>query len=240
MHTRTRLIFCLLAALPGLLPLSSDAQMPMGGKSKAGMDPSLTKLFGKHTAFSTKGDLKMLIPGQKDAMTLPMDMALADGKLRTEVDMQAMGMGMDRVVSIYRPDKKMMFVAIPAFKAYAKVAMTKEEVENAEKTPKVESTPLGKATLDGHPCEKSKEVITGADGQKQEAIVWRATDLKEFPIQIEAKTDEGSFTLRYKKVDFAKPDAKEFEPPAGFKAYDDVQSLMMGVMQQMMQSQGTH
>ena len=44
--------------------------------------------------------------------------------------------------------------------------------------------------------------------------------------------------VRFRQVQFAKPDAKQFESPAGFKEYSDVQEMMQGVMMKMLGNGG--
>ena len=61
---------------------------------------------------------------------------------------------------------------------------------NADSAPtngdyKVETTEIGKETLDGHPCVKNKYVVTDNEGVKHESTVWNATDLKNFPVKIQ-------------------------------------------------------
>jgi hypothetical protein len=107
-----------------------------------------------------------------------------------------------------------------------------------EKEPKLEKTLLGKETLDGHPCEKSKVIMTDANGKRSEALVWAATDLKDFPIQIQTTEKGETVILRYAKIQTTKPDAKLFEVPAGYTTYDSMQAFGMGVMQKMMGGAG--
>jgi hypothetical protein len=221
-------------------------QMP--GASSPGLNSALTKLFGPHTAFTAKSDVRVLDNAQKEAMKLSMDFAMLDGKMRAEVDVTQMigkaippgsadtlkQMGMDRVISIIRPDKKEMFVIYPGLQSYAKMALPKEEIEAIAKQPKIEKTALGKETVDGHPCVKSKVTLTTDDGKKHEATVWNATDLKDFPVRIQTQERDQSVEMTYKQIKLARPDAKVFEPPAGFTEYDDIQKLMMGAAAKMM------
>ena len=85
---------------------------------------------------------------------------------------------------------------------------------------------------------KNKVVVTDADGHKDEATLWNATDLKDFPVQIMSTEKGDSVTIRYRDVQLAKTDAKQFATPTGYKEYDDIQSLMQGVMAKMMKDAG--
>lgn len=213
------------------------AQMPGGGP--AGVDATLVKLMGKVAAFSAKAEARVLDKDQNELITTPMTFAKLDDKVRVEVDLaQVRGksviaadaarmkeLGMDRVVSITRPDKKEMYLIYPGLQSYVSVPLSKEEAEAAAK-PQFEATVLGKETIDGHPCVRNKVVVPDQGGQKREVLVWNATDLKEFPIQIQTTENGATVVMRYSDVKLAKPDAKQFDPPAGFKKFDDLQQMM--------------
>jgi len=49
-----------------------------------------------------------------------------------------------------------------------------------------------------------------------EAVVWNATDLKDFPIQIEMKEKDRTVLMHFTNVRFDKPDAKQFDVPAAY------------------------
>ena len=63
---------------------------------------------------------------------------------------------------------------------------------------------------------------------------WKASDLKDFPVQIKTKEKENTSIMRYQQVQFAKPDAKQFEAPVGYTKYSDNQELMQGLMKKML------
>ena len=106
--------------------------------------------------------------------------------------------------------------------------MSDKEVADAGKDYKMEKTSLGKETIDGHPCEKNKVVATNEKGEKHEVTVWNATDLKDFPIQMQMPDEQSgtSILMKFKNVKLGKPDAKLFDAPTGLTKYDDTQSLM--------------
>ena len=81
---------------------------------------------------------------------------------------------------------------------------------------KLEKTPLGKETLDGHTCVKNKVIVRNNQGPVLEAVTWNAADLKDFPIQIEMKEKETRCACASPQVRFAKPDAKQFDLPASY------------------------
>jgi hypothetical protein len=224
---------------------------PGPGSPTAGLDASLNKLFGNNPAFSAKGEIKTTGDDGVD-MTMTMNFTVLDNKVRSDVNMADIKsasippdavasmkqMGIDRVVSIIRPDLKLLYLIYPGMKAYAKMPLPKEATLATNQEPPMDKTLLGKETIDGHPCEKNKVVMTTAPGQKQEFTTWNATDLKGFPIQIQAVTPKGTVLLHYRDIKFEKPDVKQFEPPGGYTAYDDIQQMMMSAMQKMIPPSG--
>jgi hypothetical protein len=238
----------LLPALAALAACTITSFAEMGGPPNTGFNAALTKLFGTTTAFSAQCDVRVLDNSQKEKTSMPMQFALLDNKVRVEIDMtkvkgqgmtaeqaeQIKQMGMERIISIIRPDKKTLNLIYPAMQSCVTMPLPKEDADAIEKEPKMEKTSLGKETLDGHACEKSKVILTDANGKKSEAVVWAATDLKDFPIQIQTTEKSDTVILRYSKIQFAKPDEKLFDVPAGYTTYDNMQAFGMGVMQKMM------
>jgi len=212
------------------------------------MTTALIKLFGDVAAFTAKADIQVLDDSQQELSNMPMDFALLDKRIRVDIDQAQTKsrsmppgaaetlkqMGMARVVSILRPDKKTAYVFYPDQKAMMTMPLPDEDSQSA-KAPKTVKTALGKETIDGHACVKNKVVMTFDQGDPIEAITWNATDLKDFPVQIQTKEKANTSFVRFKQVQFDKPDASLFEPPAGYTEYSDPQALMKGVMKKVME-----
>ncbi|HUR46836.1 MAG TPA: DUF4412 domain-containing protein [Candidatus Saccharimonadales bacterium] len=225
-----------------------SAQMMNPGQT-AGLNAAMLKLFGELNAFSSKATLRMLDKNQKQTMVMPISFALLDGKVRMDMDlnqlksaeMQAEALtmlkqlGMDKMTSVIRPDKKSTLLIAPLLQGYAEMPLSKQEADAANKKYQSTSTKLGKEVIDGHPCEKNKVVVVADDGKKQEAIVWNATDLKDFPIQMQTVQGEGAIVMNFRELQFAKPDAKLFDAPANYTKYASADKMMEGAMMKMMQ-----
>ena len=223
------------------------AQMPGGGGNGA-VSSAMLKLFGKNPAFTAKMTVRILDGSNQETMTMPMTMAVSEGKVRNDVDMgemksamippqaiaQMKQMGMDKMSSIVRMDLKKSFQVYPGMKSYLEVPMTAEDAQSLEKEPKIEKTELGKETIDGHASVKNKVVMTDAAGKAQEFTVWNATDLKDFPVQIQVKDNGQNVMMNYTDIKFAKTDAKQFEAPTGFTKYSSMQEFQQAMMQKMM------
>jgi len=228
----------LLVPLVAFSVFSAPAQPSMGGPKGPQFSGSLTKLFGENTAFSaalemqTKdGDTEIVVPGKlsfdKGKSRFEMDMTqIKGGKIPAGAAEQMKAMGMDHLVAITRPDLKLNYLIYPGLTAY-----TESEAKDAESTDaagkyKVETTEVGKETLDGHACVKNKMVVTDDKGKTHDSLVWNATDLKKFPIKIETSEDGTKITMLFKDIKLAKPDDAIFAPPATFKKYANMMALM--------------
>lgn len=230
-------------ALPQMPTLDFSAGPAGGGADLAFM----ARLFASHPAFSAKSDVRVYDKNQNETISTPMDFFYLDKKMRVEIDMSKMKnkdlpagvleqlkqFGMDQVVSIIRPDRKTMHVLYPKLKACVTLPLPKADAEDAAPAA-LAKEPVGKEALDGRACVKNKVTFTSAKGEKQERTVWYAKDLKDFPVQILGVQNDDTVITRYRQIQFTKPEARLFDPPADFKEYTDMQSFMQGVMSQIL------
>ncbi|MEO8427970.1 MAG: DUF4412 domain-containing protein [Verrucomicrobiota bacterium] len=233
-----------LAVLLGSLVIaraaSAQVQMPMQGQ---GLNAALMKLLGDTKAFSARTEF--LVRSGAETTIIPMGFALLDGKMRMEVDMaQVKGkempaetlamfkqIGMDRMVNIIIPEKKIMWIIYPALKAYAEMPALDEAVAGGDKDSKIELTEISKETVDGRECMKKKFVLTDNKGNKREGLTWNAKDLKGFPVRMEFADGGATVTMAFKNIKLAAPDRKQFDAPAGYRKHSDIQELMKGALQ---------
>jgi Domain of unknown function (DUF4412) len=251
MKNHVKALVAVLAVLSSV-PAYSQPSQPRGGMGGPGGGPDLggamAKLFGDNKAFSATLQIETANPsGAGENMSLTGSEAFDNGKTRFEMDMSSMkgsqmpaghmaqmkSMGMDKVVSITRPDQKSHYLVYPGLQAYVEIPVQNSEFTKPESDFKVEITELGKDTVEGHPCIKNKAVVTDDQGNKHEATLWNATDLNKFPIKIETTEQGHKMTLLFKDVKLSKPDASLFEPPSDYKKYDNFMSMMMQHMQGM-------
>ena len=202
------------------------------------IDGALIKLFGDHPGFSATMEFHNT-PVSGEEMSMTGKFALRDGNSRVEMDMSSMQggrmspqaaarmkqMGMSKMVIISRRDKQVSYMIYPEMQAYMERATPNTGAPAAEY--KSEVTKLGNETVDGHACVKNKVVTTGSDGATHEYTVWNATDLKQFPIKIQMSEHGMGMVMLYKDIKLDRPDAAQFDPPADFKKYGDMMSLMM-------------
>jgi hypothetical protein len=227
------LAFCLAAPV-------ALAQLPGGSGISAGM----IKLFGTANAFTAKVDVQVFEKDKTEKVSTPMDFALLEDKVRVQLDLSEMKskdmpegagsslkqMGMANVISLIRPDKKATYIMYPDQKCMLVVAMDPGEAEAIKKTSTLDKVPLGKETANGHPCVKNKVTITDDKGQKMDAITWNATDLKDFPVQIQTTEKDNTMLMKFKQIQLTRPDSKQFELPKDYTEYTSQQALMFGIM----------
>ena len=113
--------------------------------------------------------------------------------------------------------------------------MSREEVADLDRKFKVDKTRLGRETVDGHSCEKNKVVISAADNTgKQEAMVWYATDLNNFPLRVQMVQEGTTVVMDHRNVKFVRTDAKQFDPPTGYTKHATAEALMQNAMMKML------
>lgn len=245
-------------ALSALMLCSARAQMggsPRGGGGGGGGNPNLTgamlKLFGNNQIFSANLEFQISDSSSPDAMSLPGKIKFDNGKTRFDMNMSDMkggnlppgaaaqfkAMGMDQVCAISRPDAKSAYLIYPGMQAYV-VNPAPENASTNLDDYKMDVTELGKETIDGHACTKNKVTVTEKDGSQHRSTVWNASDLNKFPVKIETSEEDRKMVLLFTQISFAKPDAGQFDAPAGFTKYDSMNSMIQAVLMKRMGSQG--
>lgn len=220
----------------------------MGGPKGPNLSGAMAKLFGETTGFSASIEMSTKLGNNPEPMVMLGKVAFLDGKSRFEMDMtQAKGipmrpeqaaqmkaMGMGEMIMISRPDKKISCLAYPGLQSHVEMPLQEGDGAGADAKFKVNSTEVGKETVEGHSCVKNKVVVTDDQGRKFESTVWNATDLKNFPVKIESIQNSTPVTMIFKDIKFAKPDASVFEAPANSTKYTDMMTMMReGVMKKM-------
>ncbi len=217
----------------------------MFGGPGRGPGAGLAEIFGKDKSFSAIAHTT--VKGSDGNETqMEMSYAVLEGKVRMEMDMTKMqggrmppqavaqmrAMGMDKTVTIVLPEKHTGYLVYPGLKAYCELPMgAGSSATVSDKPPKVDRTEIGKETIDGHPCVKYKVVVTPENGVPMNMLVWQATDLNNYPIQIQVEAENGMVaTTRFQNINQSKPAASLFEPPSDYKRYGSVQELMMSKM----------
>lgn len=204
---------------------------------------AMGKLFGEHKAFTATLDVDVRPGAGPENITMPTTLAFLDGMSRVDLDLskakgsqipagmaeQFKAMGIAEMTMISREDKQVAYVVYPGLQSFAEL---KGDAGSADASKiKVETSELGKETIDGQACVKNKVTVTDAAGKATEATVWQATGLKKFPVRIETAEGKGKVVMKLSNVKFEKPDAKLFDAPTGLARYENVETM---VQEQMM------
>jgi len=239
-----RIVFFTLAlSLAGRACLAQALNLDGGGGAPGSDFAVLGKLFSKVGAFTAQAEVRVLDKDQKETISLVMDFAMLDKKIRLEVDAAKMKnkdlpvgtidalqqMGLDKFVTLSWPDRKSFYVIYPKTSCYLTLPIKAEEQEATEQAA-VKTEGLGRETLEGHACVKNKVTITPTKGEPQTFTTWNATDLKDFPVQTLTRQGADTVITRYTGIKLLPPDAKLFEPPAGFEEFKGLAAFQAGML----------
>jgi hypothetical protein len=91
-------------------------------------------------------------------------------------------------------------------------------------------------TVSGHECQAEEVSIHSSGGSTAQFEVWRANDLKAFPIRILTANPANSPALNFSNVKLEPPSLRLFQPPDGFTKYESPEGMMseMAMRQQYM------
>jgi hypothetical protein len=219
----------------------------MGGPPTPQLSGSLTKLFEQHPAFTAVLTLQTKDPQTGGTLTIPGQIAFDAGKARFEMDLTKMqggritpeagsqmkAMGMDKMIMISRPDKQVAYMVYPGLKGYVESELQNSDAASPDDY-KLDFTELGKETVDGRRTVKNRAVLTDKQGTQHTATVWKATELKNFPVKIEHTEGGQSVILRFSDIKLAKPEPLSFDPPAGFTRHGSMMAMMQEVIMKQM------
>jgi hypothetical protein len=80
--------------------------------------------------------------------------------------------------------------------------------------------------VNGHPCHRSEGDVPLSGNRAMRLILWRADDVKHFPVRIEAVNGPDHMVLNFSEIRLEYPDQELFQPPDGFTPYASSVSLM--------------
>lgn len=192
--------------------------------------------------FSAKANIGIYDSQGALRVTFPMNLALTGDSMRQEFDVMGMmqippeqrasaKLGhLDKIVIITRIDKKQVYTVFPGVEAYSENQISDallDEINVRTKMIDVKKTELGSEMVDGHSCTKIKVTVTEPNHPTEEAILWCATDLQQFPIKMEISDVKNRTTkLNFQDVQIKKPEASFFEEPKNFILFSSVNLIV--------------
>ena len=151
-------------------------------------------------------------------------MAKMGAKTRVE------NVGMKGIVTIVLGDAKKTITLNTNKKLYHEQPIQQQDqmVSYYEPDMVFEKKKIGTEKIDGHPCNKYDAVYyrKSSPNEKHKAVIWEATDLKDFPIKMEFAAPQGKTTIMYKDVKLGAAKASMFDVPKGYKKANSVQEVM--------------
>ncbi|MGA2750262.1 MAG: hypothetical protein ABSG59_15920 [Verrucomicrobiota bacterium] len=213
-----------------------------GGQARPGPQFSgyVSKLFADNPAYTANLEFHSYGATTGNAVAAQGKLAYLNGKTRFEMDMSdardanlpqqdassLKQMGMDTMIAISCPDRKVNYFVYPGMRAYVRRPVPASEAAATAGGYNLEVTAVGDENVLGHNCVKNKVVATGLDGIPHESTVWNATDMNKFPIKIETVQNGATVIMLFKDLKLDAPTAAQFDPPANYKQYDNFMSLM--------------
>jgi hypothetical protein len=211
------------------------------GPGSPGVSASLIRLFGTNTAFTAQVEYQLLAKDNKELIGIPMNFARLGNRLRVEIDLARMRnrvqpnavaqlkpLGIDQVVSIVQPDRRETCQVFPKLRALVKLPMPPGEEAAFLKPAKMQRTVIGREKMEGFACVKYRVVAEDDQGKRREVTVWNATELRDFPVCVAMREGDETAVMRFRQIQFVRPEAAKFEPPTGYVEYADIGALMAG------------
>ena len=240
MKSPLRLALTLLLALSPALPC--PAQLP--GGSQAGMNATLLQLFGDLESFTAKAEVIYQDRDTRQQVTMPMGFSLLRGNLRLDFDLSQIRSaqmptqmlanlkmaGLDKAVTLVRPDQKKVVMIYPGLAAYVDMPMAREEAADWQRGYQVKRAKLGEEKVDGTSCEKQRVTVTSEAGAAQEATVWYAPTPRPHPVKLQMNQLGASVTMQFREVSLARPPVSQFEVASGLTKYPTVEVLTQTAM----------
>lgn len=154
-----------------------------------------------------------------------------------EVPMAKMGaktrienVGMKNIVTIVLNDTKKMITLNTDKKLYHEQPNKQPDQMVSYYDPDMvfEKKKIGTEKIGGYLCNKYDAIYyrKSKPGEKHKAVIWEATDLKDFPIKMEFNTPQGKKTIMYKDIKLGVAKASMFEVPKGYKKVNAVYEVM--------------
>jgi hypothetical protein len=136
---------------------------------------------------------------------------VSKGRFRSETGIQAA-----TVVLIVDPSAKRLWFLLPPPMGCITQPLTEAVALNTPLLPSKDAKEelVGSETVAGHPTKKYK-ITTTIDGATRVQYVWRATDLKGFPVQ--SADEDGNIKATFTNIKLGKTDPKRFRTPANCK-----------------------
>ena len=237
-----KLFLALSASLLIVAPVAraqNAAGLPAINSQAPFLAAALSEFFSDTRAFTAGVEMTLPAKESGESLKLPFGVAMADGKMRWELNLANVksaelppesitgmkDMGLDRMFFIYLPGKPLT-LTLPGMKSYVEMAVPKTDgvqQQAAEKIGRLEKKEIGRENVAGQPTVKYAVKVRGDDGT---ATVWQATNLQNLPIKIAMTKDKQTYQFQLSNIKLGQPDAAYFTVPAGFAKQTDLSAVI--------------
>ena len=207
--------------------------------------PQMKSVFSKLCAdtpeFSAKAVIGLFDKQGTLRKTFPTSLALTGDCMRQEFDVWEMSLfppeqrasmklaHLDKIVIITRIDKKEVYAVFPGVEAYSEFSIPDSvlnEIGVRTNALTIQKTELGQETVSSHFCKKIKVTVSEPNRPTEEAILWCAADLQQFPVKLEIYAKNGITKIDFQDVQIKRPDAALFQVPANYIMFSSVKPIM--------------
>ena len=231
--------FCLLCA--SLVPVWAQDFGPMGIEMMPHLRAVFPKLFVSTPEFSAKAQIGMFDGQGKKQMGAPMNFALGDRHMRTEIDTTGMSqippearagmkaLQLDTIVFITRVDRKKVYLVFPGVQEYVEYPIAGElmdEINTRSRDAAFQRTVIGEETVNGQVCTKIRVVVSEPNRPQEEALLWCAKNLQDFPLRMALISKGNVMKFEFREVSLKKPNPALFEVPTNYVQRADSNQIM--------------
>jgi hypothetical protein len=243
-HRAAKFFAALLAAIFTHAAFPARAQLlPDGAAERVPFfAAALTPILAESRDFTARAQWIFFANAAEGRVVTPMTLATSRGRMRWELNLEdspreqflpgavatLKRMKMERI-TLYLQTGRAVQVAFPGAESVVALPLPKDQAVTAkadDKAAQLAQTAIARETLDGHPCVKFRLTVPVDKKSSEEAFVWRATDLGNFPLRIEIRFGDESHVLRFGTPNFVKLDDRHFAPPGHFTRHPDLESLL--------------
>ena len=130
--------------------------------------------------------------------------------------------GGQKMITIQRQDKKVMWTLMPEEKMYMEMSLDRKRAPGDLSGYKIEQTKVGPETVNGVSATKSKVIMTDAKGAKMGGFMWTTKDGIVVKTDVVAVDKGGKQRMKMELTNLkvTKQDAALFEIPTGYTNMD--------------------
>lgn len=236
---RFAILICLIV-LGNARLLTAQDFAPFANKL-AGIKSVISKFTENTPQFTAVFHFQVLDTTSVPRLQMMMAMTMAEKDMRADVFVTALpqippeqralmkSLQMDRIVLLTRINEKKSYIVFPEIQAYQEFPInddTLKETARRSTAVRLQKTEVGQETVNGHACTKTLVEITETNRTSENAIIWIAPELKEFPVRIAVRKGNLLDVFEFKNVQLTSPSPTVFEIPTNYTRLKDTADVL--------------